>query len=418
MELRPRCQSSFLSLLLLLFALWPTLTIQGSTLGQRDFIQLTSEQILALATATDPVANVDTNNPTSHLSKILIPRAVGSENITLVREYIVSTLKALDWHVEEDTFADNTPYGIQSFTNIIATKDPTASRRVILSAHYDSKFFPNYPDNQFVGATDSAAPCAMMLDLAETLNPFLDQRKQRLEEGYDDDEDVADTTLQLVFFDGEEAFKDWTDTDSVYGARHLAGKWSTTYIAPNSKRRLLGHASLTELSTIEHIILLDLLGAPNPTIRSYFIDTAWLFDAMVSAETRLKDVGALDEAETSTNFRSFFLPRTGSGNQYNYGYIGDDHVPFLQKGVNILHIIAYPFPRVWHTLRDDASALDVLTMRRWNMILRVFMSEYLNLRPEISQPPPKHDHLQRSASELVRFNLVINVSSSKNHGAQ
>lgn len=119
---------------------------------------------------------------------------------------------------------------------------------------------------------------------------------------------------------------------------------------PNSKRRLLGHASLTELSTIEHIILLDLLGAPNPTIRSYFIDTAWLFDAMISAETRLKDVGALDEAET-TNFRSFFLPRTGPGNQYNYVYIGDDHVPFLQKGVNILHIIAYPFPRVWHTLR-------------------------------------------------------------------
>lgn len=410
MKFRPHCQSSCLSLFVS-FVSWCTLTIQGSTLGQRDFIQLTSEQILALATATDPVANVDTNNPASHLSKILIPRAVGSDNITLVREYIVSTLKDLDWYVEEDTFTDNTPYGLRSFTNIIATKDPTALRRVILSAHYDSKFFPNYPDNQFVGATDSAAPCAMMLDLAETLNPLLDQRKQRLEDGYgdeDEDEDVADTTLQLVFFDGEEAFKDWTDTDSVYGARHLASKWSTTYIAPNSKRRLLGHSSLTELSTIEHIILLDLLGAPSPTIRSYFIDTAWLFDAMVSAETRLKDAGALDEAETSTSFRSFFLPRTGSGNQYNYGYIGDDHVPFQQKGVNILHIIAYPFPRVWHTLRDDASALDVLTMRRWNMILRVFMSEYLNLRPQMSQPPPTHDRLQRSASELPS-DLIIPI---------
>ncbi|KAG2133764.1 hypothetical protein DEU56DRAFT_416275 [Suillus clintonianus] len=402
MKLRPHCQSSFLCLLIS-FVSWCTLSIQGSTLGQRDFTQLTSEQILALAAATDPVANVDTNNPASHLSKILIPRAVGSENITVVREYIVSTLKVLDWHVEEDTFTDNTPYGPRSFTNIIATKDPAASRRVILSAHYDSKFFPDYPDNQFVGATDSAAPCAMMLDLAETLNPLLDQRKQRFEDEYEDDEDedVADTTLQLVFFDGEEAFKDWTDTDSVYGARHLADKWSTTYIAPNSKRRLLGHASLTELSTVEHIILLDLLGAPNPTIRSYFIDTAWLFDAMISAETRLKDAGALDAAETSANFRSFFLPRTGSGNEYSYGYIGDDHVPFLKKGVNILHVIAYPFPRIWHTLGDDASALDVLTMRRWNMILRVFMSEYLNLRPEISQPTPKHDHhLQRSASEL------------------
>ncbi len=61
--------------------------------------------------------------------------------------------------------------------------------------------------------------CAMMLDLAETLNPLLDKRKQQLEKGEEDDEDVADVTLQLVFFDGEEAFQFWTDTDSVYGAR-------------------------------------------------------------------------------------------------------------------------------------------------------------------------------------------------------
>lgn len=72
---------------------------------------------------------------------------------------------------------------------------------------------------QFVGATDSAVPCAIMLDLAEALNKLLDERKERLESGEEDDEDVAETTLQLVFFDGEEAFKDWTATDSVYGAR-------------------------------------------------------------------------------------------------------------------------------------------------------------------------------------------------------
>jgi heme-degrading monooxygenase HmoA len=38
-------------------------------------------------------------------------------------------------------------------------------------------------------------------------------------EADDDEVEAAETTLQLVFFDGEEAFKDWTDTDSVYGAR-------------------------------------------------------------------------------------------------------------------------------------------------------------------------------------------------------
>ena len=58
-----------------------------------------------------------------------------------------------------------------------------------------------------------------MLDLAEALNALLDERKKRLEAGEEEDEDVSETTLQLVFFDGEEAFKDWTSTDSVYGAR-------------------------------------------------------------------------------------------------------------------------------------------------------------------------------------------------------
>lgn len=62
-------------------------------------------------------------------------------------------------------------------------------------------------------------PCALMLDLAETLNPLLDRRKEKSDAGELDDEDVAELTLQLVFFDGEEAFRDWTHTDSVYGAR-------------------------------------------------------------------------------------------------------------------------------------------------------------------------------------------------------
>ena len=58
-----------------------------------------------------------------------------------------------------------------------------------------------------------------MLDLAEVLDPLLNSRLERLENGLEDDEDVSETTLQLIFFDGEEAFKDWTATDSIYGAR-------------------------------------------------------------------------------------------------------------------------------------------------------------------------------------------------------
>ena len=71
-----------------------------------------------------------------------------TQNHTLVRNYIVSTLKALNWHVELDEFSDSTPIGPKRFANIIATKDPNASRRVVLSAHYDSQYYPKYPQNQ------------------------------------------------------------------------------------------------------------------------------------------------------------------------------------------------------------------------------------------------------------------------------
>lgn len=106
---------------------------------------------------------------------------------------------------------------------------------------------------------------------------------------------------------------------------------------------------MTELGGIEHLILLDLLGASNPSIRSYFTDTAWLFDSLASAERRLHESGVLMGLEGPATFQSFFLPRRG--NEFGHGYIVDDHIPFLRKGVSVLHVIPYPFPGVWHTLR-------------------------------------------------------------------
>ncbi|KAI0081210.1 hypothetical protein K474DRAFT_1703956 [Panus rudis PR-1116 ss-1] len=377
----------------------------GST-GERAFDHLSGDALSSLVSKLDPVKSIDKNDPNSHLSKILIPRPPDTENNTIVRNYIVDNLKKLNWHVEEDAFNDTTPYGVKRFTNIIATKDPTAPRRVILAAHYDSKYFSSSPMNQFVGATDSAAPCAFMLDVAEALNPLLDERQKRLEDGEEDNEDVAETTLQLVFFDGEEAFKDWTATDSIYGARHLAQKWASEYIPPHAKRRFVPYSRNTELGTIEHLILLDLLGAPHPLIRSSFPETGWLFDAMASAETRLADGGHLtfkykEESFNSTGWSSFFLPRTARDRIYSG--IADDHIPFLNLGVSVLHVIANPFPNVWHTLKDDASALDIPTMRRWNLILRVFMAEYLGLRPDESKRSVRESApaVQRSNEELA-----------------
>ncbi|KAI0253584.1 hypothetical protein BJV78DRAFT_1122938 [Lactifluus subvellereus] len=385
-----------------------TLSHVAASLSERALPTLSSSALEHLANMRDPAKNLDPSDPYSHLQKILIPRTPDTDNHTIVRNYLVSTLRKLNWHIEEDRFIGQTPYGPKNFTNVIATKDPDAPRRVALAAHFDSKYFPSYPQNQFVGATDSAASCAIMLDIAETLNPLLDARTRRVEGGeldLDEDEDAAETTLQLIFFDGEEAFVYWTDADSIYGARHLAEIWATTYLPPHPKRRLLSPSTpTTPLSMIEHLVLLDLLGAARPLVRSYFPDTAWLFDALVGAETRLRDAGILDAA--ALGGRSFFRPRTAT--DHSLSYMGDDHVPFLRRGVSVLHVITEPFPHVWHTLDDDATALDLPTLRAWNLIFRVFFAEYLGLRPEQSKhdepslstrhPPP----VRKSDSELVR----------------
>lgn len=98
----------------------------------------------------------------------------------------------------------------------------------------------------------------MLLDLAEALNPLLDKRAVALEA-----EGEEDTTLQLVFFDGEEAFHDWTATDSIYGSRFVLSSYLIILSAlplfrlspsplslPNSPRKLIpSHFPLTKTDT-------------------------------------------------------------------------------------------------------------------------------------------------------------------------
>ena len=91
-------------------------------------------------------------------------------------QYILSRLHQLNqtrWSVTTDTFTDSTPYGSKSFTNIIATLDPDKPNRLVLAAHYDSKYFAK---GEFFGAVDSALPVALIIDLVLTLDEKLQSR--------------------------------------------------------------------------------------------------------------------------------------------------------------------------------------------------------------------------------------------------
>ena len=105
-------------------------------------------------------------------------------------QFIKKQFEDLDWTVTLDEFDDMTPYGPKRFTNIIATLNPNAKRRLILAAHYDSKYFPEDSDGRyFFGATDSAMPCAMLIEIAKTVTPLFKAQGQQQDRLVNDDDD-------------------------------------------------------------------------------------------------------------------------------------------------------------------------------------------------------------------------------------
>ncbi len=54
-------------------------------------------------------------------------------------------------------------------------------------------------------------------------------------------------------------------------------------------------------------------------------------------------------------------------------------IPFLDLGVPILHLIAVPFPPVWHTDRDNMLAIDPPTIDALSKITKVFVAEYIGI---------------------------------------
>lgn len=356
------------------------------------YAELTDTSFNALVNLTNMDELLDYNEPTSALSRLLVPRAPGTANLTNLQSMVEQHFTKLGWHVERDSFEADTPYGMKPFTNLIFTHDPEATRRLVLSAHIDSKYFPTHPEDQFVGATDSAAPCAMLMDVASALTDWLDQRKERiLAMGGEQGRQAQGETLQVIFFDGEEAFKDWTATDSIYGARHLADKWSQPTESPTAMKPV----PTTPIQRISHFILLDLLGAPNPVIRSFFKTTGWFFDEFEHAEQRLGEAGYLwpglsgDEyvstkAKVGARERSFFMPRSSYSSFA--GNVGDDHEPFLHKGVPVVHLISLPFPRVWHTINVSARFADF----DLDKLIHVFLVAHRTMQARSTCQPSRH----------------------------
>lgn len=156
-----------------------------------------------------------------------------------------------------------------------------------------------------------------------------------------------------------------TDTTAY---RALAESWEAEQHPPASVYK-------TPLSSISLFMLLDLLGAADPRVPSYFQSTHWAYQHLSRIESRMRALGAL---ETKPAHR--FLPdEDRKWFKWSMGYVEDDHVPFMARGVDILHVIPTPFPHVWHTMSDDGPHLDIPTVRDWARIMTAFVAEWMEL---------------------------------------
>ena len=131
------------------------------------------------------------------------PRPSGSQANIQVRAHLVERLKQFGWQTAEQRFTDRSPDGKPvEFCNLIArfSEPPFSSRRVLIGAHFDTM-----PTQEFraIGATDGAANCAILVELARVLatDPALASQ------------------VELLFLDGDAPFRELNLSDGLFGSR-------------------------------------------------------------------------------------------------------------------------------------------------------------------------------------------------------
>lgn len=161
------------------------------------------------------------------LAPILIPRVPGTPGQTIVQHHFVNYFQSQlpKWTIEWQNSTSHTPISGGAelpFANLVFKREPPwvkpgQANLLTLVAHYDSKYQPE----GFIGATDSAAPCAMLLHVAKVVDGYVQRMYDEMQELGEGGSVEMDMGIQILLLDGEEAFEKWTDDDSLYGSRYV-----------------------------------------------------------------------------------------------------------------------------------------------------------------------------------------------------
>jgi glutaminyl-peptide cyclotransferase len=289
--------------------------------------------VLALPFAAQAQARAVSGDEVMSLTKQYLAaapkRAIGTPGHAAAEKFIRDHFapEAAHGNLVADHFTARTPAGEMAMTNYIV-KFPSANpfRRtgiIVLASHYET----NYPlqNINFVGANDGACTTALLIALGKYYRAHPPQGD----------------SVWLLFTDGEEAIKDWSDSDSLYGTRHLAAKWSND----------------GTLTHIKAFLLADMIGWKHMKIDRDSNSTPWLEDA-------------LQQAARETGHANFVASQVSPGFQ-------DDHMPFKVRGVPVLDVICYEYgnsddPEAFH--HHEGDTIDKLSTTSLQVSADLFLA--------------------------------------------
>jgi Zn-dependent M28 family amino/carboxypeptidase len=240
-----------------------------------------------------------------------------------LQEYIQSELTSYGCKVDTDSFTADTPVGRLPMKNIVAKIPGDKPGIIMLATHYDTKLMPN-----FVGADDAGSSTGVMLELAHSLCSKRGAYQ-----------------VWITFFDGEEAVKEWSDTDSRYGSRQMAAKLAMS----------------GDLQKIKAFLLADIVGTRPPRFKRESDSTKWLVDLVWGVAKKL-------------GYGDVFLDQSME--------ISDDHNPFLKRQVpaaDVIDLENYPGGNLyyWHTPEDT---LDKVSPKSLAITGHVFLESVKQLQ--------------------------------------
>ncbi len=261
------------------------------------------------------------------------PRPADSEGLKKAQQYISKQLAQHGWSTMSQAVVRNTPLGDKTFVNLIARYDvdkletlddlKAINTKGILGAHLDSKLIPGIPN--FLGADDAASACALIIELATELGKNHPELAKQLE---------------IVFFDGEEAFgENITPTDGLYGSRAYA-----LSLYDRQPKPTFG-------------IVLDMIGHKNLKIA-------------VPADTDRTLYKALLDAASLNGYEKHYSIAQGN--------IIDDHLYLNKAGVPTIDIIGADFNHShwWHQSGDD---LDLISAKSLTISYHTTMAMLIEL---------------------------------------